>query len=219
MMGFVFIGIELAVLSLAVILVFKSNTFLKHRRLGLGFFLVAITLLFLFIQAPGENGIDPGSNIAEFNSSVSSYPYTVEPEPWFAPRVRIQCSYRMTIVETTRVTVGFYKGSTLIDSTVVTIESTSWSVKTEYGYESINIAPDDYTIRVSTNTGRRVDVKLTQDQAEGRDEFQIAYDTFKLYALYGAVGFALILYLVRNKRIGFLDPHRMPAVNPETSWN
>jgi len=184
--------------------------------------MIAIKLsFFLFIQAPGVNGINPGSNIYEFNTGDTSVTfYDVYPAPWFEPEVRIQCSYRMTVVETTLVSVQFYNGMVLEASAVVAIESTSWEIKTEYGYATVNVDPEDYNIRVSTSNGRRVDVKLTQDQADGRDEFQVAYDVFRQYAFYGAIVFVGVLYFLRDTRIGILDPHKAPPpANPQTTWS
>ncbi|MGY5854126.1 MAG: hypothetical protein RTU92_11205 [Candidatus Thorarchaeota archaeon] len=213
MMGIVYIAIELALLLVAALLVLKLDVFTRHRRTALSVFLIAITFCFFLIQAPGVNGYDPGNNIGEFNTrNTLSLSYTVEPAPWFTPSVRIQCSYRMTVVEVTTVTISFYEEGALIGSTSVEIDSSSYEVKTEYGYGSINIAPGDYTVQASVDTGRGVDVELTQVQAEGRDEFQIAYDTFRQYALLGAIFLPLIFYCNRDRRIEILDgPSTPPA--------
>ena len=176
-------------------------TKLKTNRIFIpGIILLIVTALFFPVQAYGP--IDPGRN--EIESGMSQFSFTVKESPFYTNRINIKCWYYMIYIETTTITISFTKEGNTVASTSLTIESTSPEQKNEYGYASINVVPDTYSVVIS---GHSVTTELVQQHIDGRNNDQILWDTSRL----GIGAMAILLILVpflyqRRKRRQIIPP-------------
>ncbi|TFH06235.1 MAG: hypothetical protein E4H14_11230 [Candidatus Thorarchaeota archaeon] len=155
--------------------------------------LVLFLIVILMASSDVYGPIDPGSNIMEFDTNYGGH-FEVKDSPYLLTRVNVYVGYRMTVVETTSVTVTFTGPVT--QSISLSITSTSYEIKTESDTGSITLPVGNYSVRITSS--RTLNTKLTQVHVDARNVDQVQWLLYRSVLVVASAG---ILYIAYKKNV------------------